>query len=88
MPILKGKVALITGVSRGIGAATALQMAKEGAAVIIKYNGSREAAEQVVAAVATAGGRAITLQADVSQEQEVIRLLRKVLLFPAGLTFW
>ncbi len=71
---LNGKVALVTGASKGIGAVTALELAKNGAAVIVNYNGSYEAAQRVVADIKTAGGKAIALQADVSKEDEVARL--------------
>jgi 3-oxoacyl-[acyl-carrier protein] reductase len=71
---LNGKVALVTGASKGIGAVTALELAKNGAAVIVNYNGSYEAAQQVVVDIKTAGGKAIALQADVSKEDEVARL--------------
>jgi 3-oxoacyl-[acyl-carrier protein] reductase len=74
MQVLKGKIALITGGSKGIGAATALEMSKSGAVVIVNYNGSADAAEQVVAAIEAAGGQALAVQADVSREQDVVRL--------------
>jgi 3-oxoacyl-[acyl-carrier protein] reductase len=72
--MLKGKVALVTGASKGIGACTALELAKNGAAVIVNYRGDSSAAEKVVADIKGIGGRAIAVKADVSLEQEVIRL--------------
>ncbi len=74
MQVLNGKVALITGASKGIGAVTALEMTRSGATVIVNYNGSEKAAEQVVADIKAAGGHAIAIQADVSLEQDVERL--------------
>jgi len=74
MRVLNGKVALVTGASKGIGAITALELAKNGANVIVNYNSSYEAAELVVAEIKAVGGQAIALQADVSKEDEVKRL--------------
>ena len=71
---LDGKVALITGASRGIGRAIALRLGREGAAVVVNYSGNLEAARETVAAVEAAGGRAVPVQADVGQVAEVERL--------------
>jgi 3-oxoacyl-[acyl-carrier protein] reductase len=68
---LEGKVAIVTGASRGIGKATALALAAEGAAVVVNYASSSGAADAVVAAITLQGGQAIALQADVSKEAEV-----------------
>jgi 3-oxoacyl-[acyl-carrier protein] reductase len=65
MPDLSGKVALVTGASRGIGAAVALRLASHGAAVAVNYAGSADAAQAVVDRIVSAGGRAVALQADV-----------------------
>jgi 3-oxoacyl-[acyl-carrier protein] reductase len=66
MSSLSNKVALVTGASRGIGAAIALELAARGAAVAVNYAGSADAAADVVARIEAAGGRAVALQADVS----------------------
>ncbi|MEO0405882.1 MAG: SDR family oxidoreductase [Cyanobacteria bacterium P01_A01_bin.135] len=71
---LSGKVAIITGGSGGIGSATCARLAKDGAAVVVHYAGSEDAANTVVKRIADAGGKAIALQADVSKEAEVKRL--------------
>lgn len=65
---------IITGASRGIGAATALLAGKEGYAVVVNYLSNKEAAEKVVKEIVANGGKAIAIQADVSKEQDVLRL--------------
>lgn len=63
---LAGRVALVTGASRGIGRAIALQLGASGAAVVVNYRGSEAAAHEVVGQITAAGGQAIAVQADVS----------------------
>ena len=72
------KVILITGASRGIGAATARLAAARGYAVCVNYLKNRAAAEAVVAGIKAAGGEAIAVAADVALESEVVDLFRTV----------
>jgi len=76
---LKDKVVIITGASRGIGRATAIELASVGASVVINYARSSEAAEEVVATITGFGGKAIALQADVSQAEQVDKLIKETL---------
>lgn len=69
---------IVTGGSRGIGAATCLMAAKYGYAVAVNFNSNREAAERVVEKIEADGGRALAVQADVSQEDQVVRLFETV----------
>ncbi|HCW51769.1 MAG TPA: beta-ketoacyl-ACP reductase [Clostridiales bacterium] len=75
--LLDGRGALVTGGSRGIGRAIAERLAGEGAAVTIGYRSQREAAEEVVAAIRRAGGRAWAVRADVSCAREAEELVNR-----------
>ncbi len=72
---LKDKVALVTGASRGLGKAIAIQLAEEGACVVVNYAKSAEKAEEVVAAIQSSGGKALAMQADVSCFEEVEKMV-------------
>jgi 3-oxoacyl-[acyl-carrier protein] reductase len=71
---LNGKVAVVTGASKGIGADIAKHFAAEGAAVIVNYASSKEGADRVVDEIAKRGGKAIAVQADVAKKKEIERL--------------
>jgi 3-oxoacyl-[acyl-carrier protein] reductase len=75
-PSLRGKVALVTGASRGIGAAAAIRLAQRGAAVVVNYHQNREAAQTVLNQVDAAGGRGIIFQADVTQRTQVDSMVK------------
>jgi 3-oxoacyl-[acyl-carrier protein] reductase len=75
MSKLTGKVAVVTGASKGIGAGIAKELASQGAAVVVNYASSREGADKTVAEIAKAGGKAVAVQADVSKQDDIKRLL-------------
>ncbi|BAY35126.1 short-chain dehydrogenase/reductase SDR (plasmid) [Nostoc carneum NIES-2107] len=79
MPPLTGKVAIITGASRGIGKAIALKLASKGASVVVNYAGNTAKAEEVVAEITQHGGQAIAIQADISQVAEIERLFAQAI---------
>jgi 3-oxoacyl-[acyl-carrier protein] reductase len=78
MSTLQGKVALVTGASKGIGAAIARELAARGAAVAVNYSGSKDAAEKVVADIQAAGGKAIAVQANLSDPTAAAPLVEAV----------
>jgi 3-oxoacyl-[acyl-carrier protein] reductase len=71
---LKAKVAVVTGASKGIGAAIAKHLADEGAAVVVNYAASKQAADRVATEITSKGGRAVAVQADVSKPADIKRL--------------
>lgn len=75
--MLNGKTALVTGASRGIGRAIALTLAGYGADVAVNYSGSREKAEETAEAIRGLGRKAVIIQADISKEEECIRMFRE-----------
>ena len=74
MSKLEGKVAVVTGASKGIGASIALHLAAEGAAVVVNYSSSKAGADRVVAEITSKGGRAIPIQANVAKQADIQRL--------------
>ena len=76
---LEGKVAVVTGASKGIGAGIAKRLAAEGAKVVVNYASSKEGAEEVVAEIAADGGKAIAAQGDVSKASDVRKLFATTL---------
>jgi 3-oxoacyl-[acyl-carrier protein] reductase len=71
---LSGKVAVVTGASKGIGAAIAQHLAAEGAAVVVNYSSSRAGADKVVGEIAAKGGKAVAVQADLAKPADIERL--------------
>ena len=77
--LLSGQTALVTGASRGIGKAIALKLGEAGAEVIVNYSNSPQKAEEVVAAIKSTGGKAYAIQANVSNEAEVNKLIKAII---------
>jgi len=71
---LAGKVAIVTGASKGIGASIAKHLAAEGASVVVNYASSKAGADRVVAEITKEGGKAVSVQADVSKQADINRL--------------
>ena len=77
--MLNGKVAVVTGASRGIGRAVAIRLASEGAAVVINYNGSKERAEEVKKEIEAAGGKAEIRQCNVSDFAACEKMFKEII---------
>src|SRR5262249_9736276 len=71
---LEGKVAVVTGASKGIGASIAKHLAEEGAAVVVNYASSKEGADRVVSEITSRGGRAVAVQGDMAKPADIKRL--------------
>ncbi len=78
-PKLAGKVAVVTGASKGIGTAISKALAAEGAAVVVNYSSSQAAAEKVVADITAAGGKAIAVKANVAQSADITHLFAETI---------
>jgi 3-oxoacyl-[acyl-carrier protein] reductase len=88
MKALTGKVAIVTGASKGIGASIATALGTEGASVVVNYASSREGADRVLGRIADAGGNAIAVQANVSEPLDVQRLFAETKKAFGKLTCW
>jgi 3-oxoacyl-[acyl-carrier protein] reductase len=74
MSKLTGKVAVVTGASKGIGASIAEHFGAAGASVVVNYSSSKAGADAVVAKITAKGGKAIAVQGDVSKQEDIVRL--------------
>jgi acetoacetyl-CoA reductase len=79
MKTLQGKTALVTGGSRGIGAAIALELGAQGATVVINYNHSRDHADNVVKQITELGGKALAIQADIAESEPTRKLVEETI---------
>lgn len=84
MSTLKGRTALITGASRGIGRATAQRLARDGARIAVNYKGNAEAAQETTRLVEAAGSTALLIQGDVSVETDADRVVKEAVAFGNG----
>src|SRR5689334_6110967 len=74
---LEGKVALVTGAASGIGKAIAVELARQGASVVVNYHSDRDPGQPVVDEITGAGGKAIAIQADVSKSEDINRMVQQ-----------
>jgi 3-oxoacyl-[acyl-carrier protein] reductase len=88
MAKLQGKTAVVTGASKGIGAAIAQELANDGAAVVINYANSPQQAEALAAKIRAAGGRAKAVRADVSKPAEARQLIKAAVSEFGQLDIW
>ena len=90
---LQGKVAIVTGASKGIGASIAVHLGREGAAVVVNYSSSKQGADRVVGEITGAGGKAVAVQANLAKEADIRRtliqrgLIKGIIGLPANLFY-
>ena len=76
---LAGKVAIVTGSSRGIGRGIAERLGRDGATVVVNYSGSKQEADEVVKAIESTGGKSVAIQASLSKVEDIRRLFAETM---------